>query len=44
MNHQDTPQPAEDDELAEIPDIEGEPPPVDDYRLSTRPGVVSGDS
>lgn len=26
----------EDDLLDEVPDVEGEPPPVDEYRLSTR--------
>jgi len=34
----------QDDELLEEPDIVGEAPPVDEYRLSSRPGVVGGTS
>jgi hypothetical protein len=39
MNEDETPQQDE-----ELDDIVGEAPPVDEYRLSTRPGVVSGES
>lgn len=40
MIEENEPQPQDDDE---IPDIVGEAPPVDEYRLSTRP-VVGGTS
>jgi hypothetical protein len=44
MTHEEQPQQANDDSLDDIPDIEGEPPPADEYRLSTRGPVVGGGS
>ncbi|MFC8985984.1 hypothetical protein [Streptomyces sp. NPDC057115] len=41
MIEETEPQPQDDDE---IPDIVGDAPPVDEYRLSTRPGTVGGGS
>jgi len=43
VDHQDD-RPQLDDELADDADIVGEAPPVDEYRLSTRPAVVGGGS
>lgn len=43
MTHEEQPQQA-DDSLDNIPDIEGEAPPVGEYRLSTRGPVVGGGS
>ncbi|WP_272932880.1 hypothetical protein [Streptomyces sp. M2CJ-2] len=39
MSDENEQQPQQDDE---IPDIVGEAPPVDEYRLSTCPGSVGG--
>jgi hypothetical protein len=43
MNEQDNP-PQQDDDLDDVESIEGEPPPVDEYRLSTHPRSVGGGS
>jgi len=44
MTHEDQPPQHDDDSLDDIPDIEGEPPPAGEYRLSTRSPVVGGGS
>lgn len=43
MNHEEQLQ-HDDDSVDDIPDIEGEPPPAGEYRLSTRGPVVGGGS